>query len=130
MRGASSTIDRDNADIVVVARRGKALSRASVDRVACWGQRSAASGAIARADSDCFAWRDENAPMPPQWHVDAEAAQSGADGACEAGARAELVLYSEEHDGAAVVAEEARLGTVEVCPLANVTDLFVAQPAG
>ena len=34
--GACSTIDRDTADIVVVvARRGKALSRASVDRVAC-----------------------------------------------------------------------------------------------
>ena len=130
MRGASSTIDRDNADIVVVARRGKALLRASVDRVACWGQHSAASGAIVRADSDCFAWRDEGAPAPPQWHVDTEAAQSGADGACEAGARAKLVLQTDENDAAAILAEEARLGTVEVCPLANVTDLFVAQPAG
>ena len=130
MRGASSTIDRDNADIVVVARRGKALLRASVDRVACWGQHSAASGAIVRADSDCFAWRDEGAPAPPQRHVDAETAERSPDGSSEAGRRAELVLYSDEHDDAAVDAEEARLGTMEVCPVANVTELVVAQPAG
>ena len=121
----------DDADIVVIiTRRGKALSRASVDRVACWGQRSAASGAIARADRNCFAWRDEGAPAPPQWHVNTEAAQSGADGACEAGARAKLVLQTDENDAAAILAEDARLGTAEVCPLANVTDLVVAQPAG
>ena len=127
MRGASSTIDRDNADIVVDARRGKALLRASV---ACWGQHSAASGAIVRADSDCFAWRDEGAPATPQRHVDAETAERSPDGSSEAGRRAELVLYSDEHDDAAVVAQEARLGTVEVCPVANVTELVVAQPAG
>ncbi len=128
MRGACSTIERDDADIVVIiTRRGKALSRASVDRVACWGQRSAASGAIARADRNCFAWRDEGAPAPPQWHVDTEAAQSGADGACEAGARAKRPTRMTLPP---ILAEEARLGTVEVCPLANVTDLVVAQPAG
>ena len=130
MRGASSTIDRDNADIVVVARRGKALLRASVDRVACWGQHSAASGAIVRAYTDCFAWCDQCAPTPAQRNVDTEAAQGGADGPCEAGARAKLILQTDENDAAAILAEEARLGTVEVCPVANVTELVVAQPAG
>ena len=108
----------------------KRLSRASVDRVACWGQHSAASGAIARADTDCFAWCDECAPTPAQRNVDTEAAQGGADGPCEAGARAKLILQTDENDAAAILAEEARLGTVEVCPVANVTELVVAQPAG
>ena len=131
MRGACSTIERDDADIVVIiTRRGKALSRTSVDRVACWGQHSAASGAIVRAYTDCFAWCDECAPTPAQRNVDTEAAQSGADGACEAGTRAKTVLQTDENDAAAILAEEARLGTVEVCPVANVIELVIAQPAG
>ena len=84
---------------------------------------------VGRADAQSLAGRDEGAPVPSQRHVDAEAAERSPDGSSEAGRRAELVLYCDEHDDA-VVAEDTRLGTVQVCPVANVTDLVVAQPAG
>ena len=94
-------------------------------RIAC----SISLTTVGRTDAQSLAGRDEGAPVPSQRHVDAEAAERSPDGSSEAGRRAELVLYCDEHDDAAI-AEDTRLGTVQVCPVANVTDLVVAQPAG
>ena len=119
---------RDHTDIgVVFPRRGKArcVSRASVDLAARW-QSSAASGAT-RTDAHRFVWRDEGTPTPPQRHVDTEAAQSSADSACEAGARAELVLKADKHDAPTFALENDRLGTVEDCPTPQVSQLVVAE---
>ena len=114
---------------------GVFVNRVILDTWCCWPRcwRIACSIAlttVGRADTQSLAGRDEGAPVSSQRHVDAETAERSPDGSSEAGRRAELVLYADEHDDAAVVAEEARLGTVEVCPVANVTELVVAQPAG
>ena len=62
----------------------------------------------------------------PQRHVDAEAAQSGANGACETGARAELGFKADENE-AAVGAKNDRLGAVKLGPAAQVSQLVVAE---
>ena len=58
--------------------------------------------------------------------VDAEAAQSGANGACETGARAELGFKADENE-AAVVTENDRLSAVKLGPAAQVSQLVVAE---
>ena len=65
--------------------------------------------------------------MPPQRHIDAEAAQSSADGACEAGARVEQLRETDEHHAAVLSTEDARLCTVQRRPARQVRQLVVAE---
>lgn len=65
--------------------------------------------------------------MAPQRHVDAEATQSGANGARKAGTLAELVLETDENSAAVVITENDRLGAVKLGPAAQFSHLVGAE---